>query len=132
MKITVGEVVVTTDEYGQVVAVTRQDEDGRILSIIWESPAPLAQEDEPVAWMHTSRENSSEGQDEPSYFDYTYIHRNRKLAENENGHIPLYTRPQPDKLRKAAEELLAYWYPTDDEMLNHYITQLRAALDNKE
>ena len=32
------EVVVTTNEAGQCVAVTRQDDEGRILSIIWERP----------------------------------------------------------------------------------------------
>lgn len=33
-----GEVVVTKDENGTVVAVTRQDEEGQILSTIWEAP----------------------------------------------------------------------------------------------
>ena len=32
----IGEVVVTTNEAGECVAVTRQDEDGKILSVIWE------------------------------------------------------------------------------------------------
>ena len=32
---TVGEVVVTTNENGQCVAVTRQDQEGKILSLIW-------------------------------------------------------------------------------------------------
>lgn len=32
-----GDVVVTTDESGKCVAVTRQDEDGKILSVIWEA-----------------------------------------------------------------------------------------------
>lgn len=32
-----GEVVVTTDESGRCVAVTRQDSEGRILSVIWEA-----------------------------------------------------------------------------------------------
>src|SRR5690606_14901948 len=32
-----GEVVVTTDESGRCVAVTRQDAEGRILSTIWEA-----------------------------------------------------------------------------------------------
>lgn len=31
-----GEVVVTTDNTGRCVAVTRQDDEGRILSVIWE------------------------------------------------------------------------------------------------
>lgn len=35
-----GEVVVTTDEDGRCVAVTRQDEEGRILSVIWEAKEP--------------------------------------------------------------------------------------------
>jgi len=35
-----GEVVVTKNESGQIVAVTRQDEEGRILSVIAESDAP--------------------------------------------------------------------------------------------
>ena len=33
-----GEVVVTTDQAGRCVAVTRQDSEGRILSTIWEAP----------------------------------------------------------------------------------------------
>src|SRR5690606_32778191 len=33
-----GEVVVTTDQAGRCVAVTRQDAEGRILSTIWEAP----------------------------------------------------------------------------------------------
>lgn len=36
-----GEVVVTTDEDGRCVAVTRQDEEGRILSVIWEAKEPI-------------------------------------------------------------------------------------------
>ena len=35
-----GDVVVTKNEAGQIVAVTRQDEDGRILSVIAECAAP--------------------------------------------------------------------------------------------
>ena len=31
-----GEVVVTTDEAGECVLVSRQDEDGKILKVIWE------------------------------------------------------------------------------------------------
>jgi len=33
----VGEVVVTTNKSGQCVAVTRQNEDGEVLSVIWEA-----------------------------------------------------------------------------------------------
>jgi hypothetical protein len=33
-----GEVVISTDEQGACVAVTRQDEEGRILSVIWQAP----------------------------------------------------------------------------------------------
>lgn len=35
----VGKVVVSTDEAGRCVAVTRQDDEHRILSVIWEAPA---------------------------------------------------------------------------------------------
>ena len=35
-----GEVVVTTDEQGNAVCVTRQDEEGRILSVIWMAGPP--------------------------------------------------------------------------------------------
>ena len=58
-----GQVTVTTDESGRAVAVTRQDDDHRILSVIWEAPpvaAPVRLTDaemeaerdkqEPVAW----------------------------------------------------------------------------------
>lgn len=34
-----GEVVVTTDDHGQAVAVTRQDSEGKILSVIWKQPS---------------------------------------------------------------------------------------------
>ena len=32
-----GEVVVTTNQQGQCVAVTRQDDEGKILSVIWQA-----------------------------------------------------------------------------------------------
>lgn len=93
-------------------------------------------QDEPVAWMHTSRENSSEGHDEPSYFDYTYIHQNKELADKGSGHIPLYTRPQSDKLRQAAEEALSaieMVYDTSDNWIHETLYKpmigLRAALE---
>lgn len=35
-----GDVVVTTDSAGVCVAVTRQDDEGKMLSVIWEAPAP--------------------------------------------------------------------------------------------
>ncbi len=38
----VGDVVVSCNEDGQIVAVTRQDDEGRILSVIAESAAPPA------------------------------------------------------------------------------------------
>jgi hypothetical protein len=41
-----GEVVVTFNMQGQIVAVTRQDQEGRILSVIAESAERI-----PVAWM---------------------------------------------------------------------------------
>lgn len=47
----VGEVVVTTTQQGQCVAVTRQDEEGQILSVIWEAKQPQ-DEQEPV-WTHS-------------------------------------------------------------------------------
>jgi hypothetical protein len=34
------EVVVTTNRDGDCVAVTRQDNEGRILSVLWEAPTP--------------------------------------------------------------------------------------------
>ena len=37
-----GQVTVTTDESGRAVAVTRQDDDHRILSVIWEAPPVTA------------------------------------------------------------------------------------------
>lgn len=42
-------VVVTTDENGRCVAVTRQDEEGRILSVIWEAAEQRFPEQEPIA-----------------------------------------------------------------------------------
>ena len=46
-----GCVTVTTDESGRAVAVTRQDDDHRILSVIWEAPvaAPVRLTDEGIA-----------------------------------------------------------------------------------
>ena len=46
-----GCVTVTTDESGRAVAVTRQDDDHRILSVIWEAPvaAPVRLMDEGIA-----------------------------------------------------------------------------------
>lgn len=41
---TLGEVVVTTTEDGVCVVVSRQDEEGRILSVIWEAPEPAKKE----------------------------------------------------------------------------------------
>lgn len=35
-----GEVVVTTTEAGECVWVTRQDNEGRVLSVIWEKGSP--------------------------------------------------------------------------------------------
>lgn len=37
-----GAVVVTTDTTGRCVAVTRQDEEGRVLSVIWQAPEAQA------------------------------------------------------------------------------------------
>lgn len=45
-----GEVVVTTRPDGTCVAVTRQDADGRILSVIWQADAAPSVAPEPVAW----------------------------------------------------------------------------------
>lgn len=42
-----GGVVVTTNQQGHCIAVTRQDEEGRILSVVWESKQPQV-EQEPV------------------------------------------------------------------------------------
>ena len=63
-----GQVTVTTDESGRAVAVTRQDDDHRILSVIWEAPpvaAPVRLTDaemeaerdkqEPVVWEGAER-----------------------------------------------------------------------------
>jgi hypothetical protein len=47
-----GDVVVTKAPDGQIVAVTRQDEEGRILSVIAESSSREREHDaEPVVWM---------------------------------------------------------------------------------
>lgn len=47
-------VVVTTDESGRCVAVTRQDEEGRILSVIWEAACKCLLEEDPFAEVTVS------------------------------------------------------------------------------
>lgn len=43
-----GEVVITTTEEGRCVAVTRQDDEGRILKVLWEAPTePAPQQQKP-------------------------------------------------------------------------------------
>lgn len=54
-----GEVVVTTDESGRCVAVTRQDKEGNILSIIWEASL-LSQPAIPDGWQLVPVEPTSE------------------------------------------------------------------------
>ncbi len=49
----VGDVVVSCNEDGQIVAVTRQDDEGRILSVIAESAAPPAPAAVPPDGMDT-------------------------------------------------------------------------------
>ena len=44
-----GEVVVITNQLGHCVAVTRQDDEGRILSVIWEAKPQVKQT--PVVWL---------------------------------------------------------------------------------
>ena len=46
-----GEVVVTTDETGRAVAVTRQDNEGQILGAIWEAKA-IPTKQEPMDWSN--------------------------------------------------------------------------------
>ena len=45
---TIKEVVITTDEDGRCVAVTRQDDEGQILSVIWEAAPEPAHSDHPM------------------------------------------------------------------------------------
>ncbi|MBA8734197.1 hypothetical protein [Chromobacterium violaceum] len=49
-----GEVTITTNDRGECVAVTRQDEDGRILSVIWEAKPTTEQSGEAVAHIRES------------------------------------------------------------------------------
>ena len=44
-----GEVVVTKDDAGQIVAVTRQDAEGRILSVVAESAPAAVPQDEKIS-----------------------------------------------------------------------------------
>lgn len=101
---TINDVVVTTDETGRVVAVTRQDEEGKILSVIWEAPTPPAQEVEPVAWVEVT--NRCEGP-----------YRFHGVSLMDVGRHNLYTSPSSQKpawsesgdplnLEAAAERLL--------------------------
>lgn len=52
-----GEVAVTTDEDGRCVAVTRQNEEGQILSVIWEA------EPTPAGWVMVPEEPTEEMKD---------------------------------------------------------------------
>ena len=54
-----GEVVVTTTEEGRCVCVTRQDEEGRILKVLWKAPAiePAPQESRPVTVCDAKRKS---------------------------------------------------------------------------
>lgn len=70
-----GEVVVSTDPAGNCVAVTRQDEEGKILSVIWE-----AEKQEPIGWLNA---DGSEIFFEPNLPDVDYY----------PSWIPLYTTP---------------------------------------
>lgn len=70
-----GEVVVTTDETGRCVCVTRQDEDHRILSVIWEAepakvdPRCTCDEHGACAWCWNGKRNDIEpAQDEKLRF----------------------------------------------------------------
>ena len=50
-----GEIVITKDEDGVIVSVTRQNEEGRIISVLAESAAPAAPQPEPVAWAQNPK-----------------------------------------------------------------------------
>lgn len=47
-----GKVVVTTSETGACVAVSRQDEEGRIVKLIWQAPASIPDGRSDLAWVN--------------------------------------------------------------------------------
>lgn len=83
----VGEVAVTTNQQGHCVAVTRQDDEGKILSVIWEAKQPQ-QEQEPVAYFYTrsGRVVSTEATDALM-----------QQMIGESGRVALYAHPQPPR-----------------------------------
>lgn len=54
------DVVVTTDESGSCVAVTRQDGEGRILSVIWEAAEQPSVQQEPAALLRKNYDGGHE------------------------------------------------------------------------
>ena len=77
-----GEVVVITNQLGHCVAVTRQDDEGRILSVIWEAKPQVKQT--PVVWLV-----EVEGEDAPRLYVYEPL-----PAHNIKQATPLYPHPQ--------------------------------------
>ena len=87
-----GDVVVTKNEQGQIVCVTRQDAEGNILSVIAESEQPAQ---EPVAWISESTlkhsaEYRNRFDDAKSWAEIRAVDR-----KTTNCDVPLYTHPAP-------------------------------------
>ena len=98
------EVVVTTNQQGQCVAVTRQDDEGQILSVIWQAKQQQV-EQEPVAWI----ENLGGG------ISYSAHHEAaRKLPEGVR--FDLYTHSQPKREPLTEDEIDKLCPQYDDPM----------------
>lgn len=82
--------------------------------------APPAQEAEPVAWRRTERDICDE---------YYTAYHDEATAPAGRGWEPLYTRPDNDELRKAAEELIESF--EEGRTIAIEIQNLRAALSKK-
>lgn len=98
-----GEVVVTKTPEGEIIAVTRQDDEGRILSVIAEADSKrrgISNECEPVAWV---KQDIAENQ-------FINMRPRRIWWEcNEGIGMPIFAAPQPAEPVKV---------PSDAEILD--------------
>ena len=85
----IGEVTITTDRTGNCVAVTRTDDEHRILKVIWERKPTVAQAPaEPVAWRYRYH---SGGEWKLANESCDQWQQDHPRFEQE----PLYTHPKP-------------------------------------
>lgn len=118
----VGEIVVTTNLQGQCVAVTRQDDESQILSVIWEAKQPQV-EQEPVAYRHRSF----------TCDPWEYVSLDDKQRFREGMGQPLYTSPQHKREPLTEEQLHTLWLyaPVDNYTTHEELFQQAARLTER-